>query len=129
MQKLIALLVLALVAIPASQPAPAQGEGCGTLPHVGGQSVERRTPTLSAWQTLRLDSDSGPSLIVGSTHDSEETLPPDAGGQSITATWRWHHTTMTVTTPKWVGETDDHWRIRHAESVVAMQTRFPADDT
>lgn len=122
-------LLLALAAFITPQPVTAQGAGVGTLPHVGNQGVERRISTLSAWQTMRLDADSGPSLVIGSTHDADEPQPPDVGGQSLTSTWRWHHTTMTLSTPRWVGETEDHWRIRHADSLTAMQVRFPADDT
>lgn len=118
---MVALVTAAFGCVLLGATTYAQGNGIGTLP--------RRTPALSAWQTLRLDSDSGGTYLLASTHDSEERLAPEGGAQSMSFTWRWHHTTLTLNTPRWVGETEDHWRTRAADAVSAMQLRFPPDDT
>lgn len=132
MQKLLTLLVLALCAIPAFQPASAlQGGSVGTLPrHQNHQSAR----WLTAWQTLSIQSEAGATLVITSTHNGEDLAQsPPQDPQVLRTSWRCRHMTMTVETPRWGNEVGDegasHQWTRHAQAVTQGEYLFPPDGT
>ncbi len=55
-------------------------------------------------------------------HEMTET---ETDPQVMTTTWEAAAGTMTLTTPRNQGESDEDWAARHAASLAAMQAQFP----